>query len=182
LTWARVGATLAAVKEGGAMAMGEREAQRQEDLWIVAAQLPQGPGHPFYRRLNDLLAAHGFDAYVEACAGSSITTRWAGRAFRRACTSGCCSSVPSRAWEYPQTTAGARGRVQPRSGDAPVVRPREAARRPGRPCRRRFRPSRRGSEPVEILWAPAGPFRTPSYRTGVDFAAAGRGVSVNAKR
>jgi len=47
------------------MAMGKREAERQADLWIVAAELPQGPGHPFYRRLNDLLAAHGFDAFVE---------------------------------------------------------------------------------------------------------------------
>ncbi len=47
------------------MAMGKRPAERQDDLWIVAAELPQGPGHPFYRRLNQLLAAHGFDAYVE---------------------------------------------------------------------------------------------------------------------
>jgi len=47
------------------MAMGKREVVRQEDLWIVAAELPQGPGHPFYRQLNDLLAAHGFDPFVE---------------------------------------------------------------------------------------------------------------------
>ena len=47
------------------MAMGKRQAERQDDLWIVSAQLPQGPGHPFYRRLNQLLAAHGFDAFVE---------------------------------------------------------------------------------------------------------------------
>jgi transposase len=52
-------------KEGDAMALGKRQAERQEDLWIVAAELPQGPGHPFYRRLNQLLAAHGFDAFVE---------------------------------------------------------------------------------------------------------------------
>ena len=47
------------------MAMGKRQAERQDDLWIVAAELPQGPGHPFYRRLNQRLAAHGFDAFVE---------------------------------------------------------------------------------------------------------------------
>ena len=47
------------------MAMGKREAERQDDLWIVAADLPQGPGHPFYRRLNQLLAAHGFDPFAE---------------------------------------------------------------------------------------------------------------------
>jgi len=65
LTWPGAGANLAAVKEDDAMAMGKREAERQDDLWIVATELPQGPGHPFYRRLNQLLAAHGFDAYVE---------------------------------------------------------------------------------------------------------------------
>jgi transposase len=47
------------------MALGKRATERQDDLWIVAAQLPRGPGHPFYRRLNQLLAAHGFDAFVE---------------------------------------------------------------------------------------------------------------------
>jgi len=46
------------------MAMGKRQTERQEDLWIVAAELPQGPGHPFYQRLNQLLAAHGFDAFA----------------------------------------------------------------------------------------------------------------------
>ncbi len=47
------------------MAMGKRQTERQDDLWIVAAELPRGPGHPFYARLNELLAAHGFDAFVE---------------------------------------------------------------------------------------------------------------------
>ena len=47
------------------MAMGKRQTERQEDLWIVAADLPQGPGHPFYQRLNQLLAAHGFDPFAE---------------------------------------------------------------------------------------------------------------------
>ena len=47
------------------MAMGKQQTERQEDLWIVAANLPQGPGHPFYQRLNQLLAEHGFDAFAE---------------------------------------------------------------------------------------------------------------------
>ena len=47
------------------MAMGKRLAERQEELWIPTAELPQAPGHPFYRRLNQLLAQHGFDAFVE---------------------------------------------------------------------------------------------------------------------
>jgi len=47
------------------MAMGKRQTERQEDLWIVAAELPKGPGHPFYQRLNELLAARGFDVFAE---------------------------------------------------------------------------------------------------------------------
>jgi transposase len=47
------------------MAMGKREAERQEGLWIPTANLPEAPGHPFYRRLNRLLAEGGFDAFVE---------------------------------------------------------------------------------------------------------------------
>ena len=47
------------------MALGKRETERQETMWIVAADLPQGPGHPFYQRLNQLLAKHGFDAFAE---------------------------------------------------------------------------------------------------------------------
>ena len=47
------------------MAMGKRATERQDEMWIVTTELPDGPGHPFYRRLNELLSAHGFDAYVE---------------------------------------------------------------------------------------------------------------------
>lgn len=46
------------------MAMG-RKTQRQDALWIVASDLPQSPGHPFYQRLNVLLDARGFDRFVE---------------------------------------------------------------------------------------------------------------------
>jgi len=48
------------------MAMGTRKQQeRQEDLWIAAAELPRTAGHPFYERLNRLLEEAGFDGFVE---------------------------------------------------------------------------------------------------------------------
>jgi len=47
------------------MSMGKRQGERQDELWIPAARMPQPPGHPFYQRLNQLLARHGFDAFVE---------------------------------------------------------------------------------------------------------------------
>jgi transposase len=54
-----------AVMEDSTMAMGKRDRQRQEELWIATTQMPAPPGHPFYRKLNQLLAEHGFDAFVE---------------------------------------------------------------------------------------------------------------------
>jgi transposase len=46
------------------MAMGRRRA-KQGDLWVPTQELPHSPGHPFYRKLNAVLAEAGFDAFVE---------------------------------------------------------------------------------------------------------------------
>lgn len=46
------------------MAMGKRR-QRQEALFIMADGLPKSPGHPFYRKLNALLAEAEFDRWIE---------------------------------------------------------------------------------------------------------------------
>ncbi len=46
------------------MAMGKRK-KRQESLWVAASELPTSPGHPFYQKLNEVLDAAGFDAFVE---------------------------------------------------------------------------------------------------------------------
>jgi transposase len=44
-------------------------------LWIATNELPATGGHPFYQRLNQVLDAHGFDAFVEAqCAAFYATT------------------------------------------------------------------------------------------------------------
>src|SRR3954451_9095487 len=52
------------------MAMGTRKwRQRQESLWYDG-ELAAAPGHSFYRRLNDVLEAAGFDRFCETeCAG-----------------------------------------------------------------------------------------------------------------
>lgn len=47
------------------MAMGTRnKRERQETMWY-AGELPKGPGHPFYARLNAILDKAGFDEYCE---------------------------------------------------------------------------------------------------------------------
>jgi len=46
------------------MALGKRSA-RQDELFIPTAKLVTGPGHPFYTKVNDVLAEAGFDAFVE---------------------------------------------------------------------------------------------------------------------
>jgi transposase len=48
------------------MAMGtRRRRQRQERLWISRQDLAKGPGHPFYKRVNELLETEGFDEFAE---------------------------------------------------------------------------------------------------------------------
>ena len=58
------------------MAMGRRkERVRTPGLWIAANELPPTGGHPFYQRLNQILAAHAVDDFVEAqCAPFYATT------------------------------------------------------------------------------------------------------------
>src|ERR1700722_13131454 len=46
------------------MAMGKRK-PRQESLFITTDQLTPSAGHPFYQRLNALLAENGFDDWIE---------------------------------------------------------------------------------------------------------------------
>jgi hypothetical protein len=47
------------------MAMGtKKQRERQEPLWYHA-ELAEAPGHRFYRRLNHVLEAAGFDRFCE---------------------------------------------------------------------------------------------------------------------
>ena len=46
------------------MAIGRRKPE-QQTMWVNQHQLPKGQGHPFYSRLNDLLAKDGFDSWAE---------------------------------------------------------------------------------------------------------------------
>ena len=47
------------------MAVGKRGVSEQL-MWVATSDLPKSPGHPFYRKLNALLKASGFDAFCEA--------------------------------------------------------------------------------------------------------------------
>ena len=47
------------------MALGRRHASHQGELFLTSADLPRSPGHAFYDRLNELLAAADFDRFVE---------------------------------------------------------------------------------------------------------------------
>src|SRR5271154_7381518 len=46
------------------MAIGRRT-PKQDELFIPTAKLATGPGHPFYTKLNAVLAEAGFDEFVE---------------------------------------------------------------------------------------------------------------------
>jgi transposase len=47
------------------MALGRRKGEQQDDLFILAGQIPKAPGHVFYRKLNAILREAGFDPWVE---------------------------------------------------------------------------------------------------------------------
>ena len=47
------------------MALGKRKHEQQE-AWVATTDLPRSPGHPFYRKLNQLLAEAGFDIWLES--------------------------------------------------------------------------------------------------------------------
>ncbi len=46
--------------------MGRKRKRPQDTMWVATSDLPKSPGHPFYQRLNQVLAANSFDAFVEA--------------------------------------------------------------------------------------------------------------------
>ncbi len=47
------------------MAMGKRKQLQQQPLFVVGTALPKTPAHPFYQKLNQILAEQGFDPWVE---------------------------------------------------------------------------------------------------------------------
>jgi transposase len=47
------------------MGQGRKKGDRQESLWISTASIPTTGAHPFYKQLNEVLAKHGFDKYVD---------------------------------------------------------------------------------------------------------------------
>ena len=47
------------------MALGRHRSERQDALWISTDEVANGPGHPFYTRLNAIFAESGFDRWVE---------------------------------------------------------------------------------------------------------------------
>jgi transposase len=47
------------------MAMGKRKKHQQQPLFIPAAELPRSAAHPFYAKLNEVLAGWKFDEVVE---------------------------------------------------------------------------------------------------------------------
>jgi transposase len=47
------------------MSMGKRVGDHQAGLWLPTTDLARSPGHPFYEKLNVLLAEVGFDTFVE---------------------------------------------------------------------------------------------------------------------
>ena len=57
------------------MAIGKRDMERQEELFVPTADLARSPGHIFYERLNAVLAEADFDRLVEELCEPLYATR-----------------------------------------------------------------------------------------------------------
>ena len=57
------------------MALGHRQTKRQAEWWIDPEDLPRAPSHPFYQRLNQVLAGADFDKWVEEMASPYYASR-----------------------------------------------------------------------------------------------------------
>ncbi|MFO1076397.1 MAG: transposase [Planctomycetota bacterium] len=47
------------------MALGKRQDEKQQELFVATTHMPKSPGHPFYKRVNELLKSAGFDEWAE---------------------------------------------------------------------------------------------------------------------
>ena len=62
------------------MAMGRRDLERQDTMWVAVSDIARSEGHVFYKALNRLFQRHGFDAFVEELVEKSgIFSRGLGR-------------------------------------------------------------------------------------------------------
>jgi len=52
--------------------------QRQEEFWC-RRDLAEAPGHPFYKKLDEVLEKAGFDEFCEAHCRQFDTKSWAAR-------------------------------------------------------------------------------------------------------
>jgi transposase len=57
------------------MAMSKRPTEKQDEMWVPTQALARSPGHPFYERLNALLAEAKFDEFVEAACQPFYATK-----------------------------------------------------------------------------------------------------------
>ena len=55
------------------MSMRRRPREAQPEMWIATSDLARSPGHPFYERLNSILAEAGFDGHVESLCAEFYT-------------------------------------------------------------------------------------------------------------
>ena len=69
--------------------------EKQEDIWIAHTELAVAPGHPFYKRLNELLEGAGFDEFVEGSCGK-VASRFTWQLTSNSETSGPSENGRSR--------------------------------------------------------------------------------------
>jgi hypothetical protein len=92
------------------MAMSKRSGgEKQEDIWIAHTELAVAPGHPFYKRLNELLEGAGFDELVEGLCARFYHARLGRPSLRPGVyfrARYCYSQLPWHIWEINDKSIG----------------------------------------------------------------------------
>jgi len=88
------------------MAMGQRTHEQQAVMWVAVRDLPQSVSHPFYEKLNRLLAEYRFDDFVETQCRPFYAEKM--DVWRRDNISASCYLVTSRVWTPNAASPGAQ--------------------------------------------------------------------------
>ena len=77
-------------------------------MWVAVSELPWSVSHPFYEKLNRLLAEQGFDESSRRSAGRSMPRRWGGPVWPRHNIFISCCLGTSKAWTRNEAWRGVR--------------------------------------------------------------------------
>ena len=160
------------------MALGRRNREQQQTLWVATEKLATAPRHAFYERLNRLLTEAGFDKWLETRCRRYYSQD--GRpsippgVFFRMVFIGYFENIDSQrgiAWRCSDSLSLMTGK--PTAPEKPETESRASEHSPAdqpesEPAHRALREPVARSVPAAQAWRPFGAAAGPAFRRGAD--------------